>query len=301
MAQKSRSYVFTFNNWTDEVYNDMIDDFDKYARYYVIGKEVGDSGTPHLQGHVEFKNARSYKAINKKFPGIHTDIRKGTPKQASDYCKKEGDYVEFGELPCQGSRTDLDIVREDVKNGVPMREISQKVGYQGIRMAEKMYSYCEMKRNWKTHVTWLYGPTGSGKSKLAAELLPNAWWNMASMKWFEGYDAHEDVVFDDFRKEQCSFSYLLRLLDRYELRIEFKGGSRQFLAKRIVITTTKSPQDTFRDPTLGLLEHGETDGTEEDIQQLMRRIEVVRYVGYSSTSGTEVGGNTNPNFLLEDP
>jgi len=81
-------------------------------------------------------------------------------------------------------------------------------------------------------------------------------------KWWEGYDAHENVIIDDMRGDFCKFHELLRMLDRYAYRIETKGGSRQFRAKTIIITSCYSPTEMF--------------DTREDIQQLLRRIDEIK-------------------------
>jgi hypothetical protein len=66
------------------------------------------------------------------------------------------------------------------------------------------------------------------------------------------------VIIDDFRPSQFSFQELLRLLDRYPHQVEYKGGTRQFLAKTIIITTPLSIEETF--------------SINENINQLQRRI-----------------------------
>lgn len=45
-ARYSR-FCFTLNNWTQEEYEDLTS---RQVKWMVIGKEVGDNGTPHLQG-----------------------------------------------------------------------------------------------------------------------------------------------------------------------------------------------------------------------------------------------------------
>ena len=46
-----RRFCFTLNNFTEEEYKNLIEDFCQYCSWMVVGKEhiVGD-GTPHLQG-----------------------------------------------------------------------------------------------------------------------------------------------------------------------------------------------------------------------------------------------------------
>ncbi len=64
---------------------------------------------------------------------------------------------------------------------------------------------------------------------------------------------------DDFRPEDMKFQRLLKLLDRYPYMVEVKGGYRQFLAKTVIITCPKHPEECYAEAG-------------EDIEQLLRRI-----------------------------
>jgi len=87
-------------------------------RYLVFGKEVGESGTPHLQGYVVFNSPLLLTSAKKYFQdGTHFESAKGSHEQASTYCKKEGDYEEFGQLPQQGKRSDLSALKDAIKDG----------------------------------------------------------------------------------------------------------------------------------------------------------------------------------------
>ena len=88
---------------------------------------------------------------------------------------------------------------------------------------------------------------------------------MSTGKWFEGYDGHKKVLIDDMRKDFMKFHELLRLLDRYPMRVEQKGTSRQFVANHIIITSAYNPAMLFE--------------TREDIHQLLRRIDNIEYLG----------------------
>lgn len=65
--------------------------------YYVFGNETGESGTPHIQGYLEFKNPRYFNGIKKLWPTAHVEPAKGSSDQASEYCKKTGLFEEQGE------------------------------------------------------------------------------------------------------------------------------------------------------------------------------------------------------------
>jgi len=86
--------------------------------YFVSGEEVGEQGTPHLQCYAEFSSPVRMTTMRKVLGGAHFDVSRGTPKQASDYCKKEGDFEEWGTLSeGQGARNNLKRFRESATDG----------------------------------------------------------------------------------------------------------------------------------------------------------------------------------------
>lgn len=96
---RSRGWCFTVNNWTDD---DVAMVMSIESRYKVVGYEVGDSGTPHLQGYLYFDSAKTEKSVRKMIPRAHIELQRGTNAQAIKYCKEDGDYWEEGEEPRQG-------------------------------------------------------------------------------------------------------------------------------------------------------------------------------------------------------
>jgi len=214
---------------------------------------------------------------------------KGNAESNIKYCMKENDFIEIGESPRQGKRSDIKIAKEMAIAGKSMKEIVLEVNsFQAIRCAELVKKYVETQRNFKTYVYWFYGPTGGGKSRCAQEMFPEAYWCMSTGKWWEGYDGQEVVVINDYRKDFCKFHELLNLLDRYPMRVECKGGSRQFTSKTIVITTPKDPVTTWE------------NRTDEDLGQLMRRIDNILFFGNGTGTGTEVEGNSSASTSLDD-
>lgn len=263
---RSRGWVLTLNNYSDIEYETIKQYFEEQCDYAIIAKEVGEQGTKHLQMHAEFVNMKSLKQLKELCRRIHAEKRQGSKQQASEYCKKDGNYYEIGKLKdSKGKRSDLDKVRSMVADGKPMGEIIEVCSnYQAIRFAETLKKYKQKGRDWKTEVHWFYGPTGTGKTKTAFEMSKpdNRWISLDSLKWWDGYDGQEDIIIDDFRGSDCRLKTLLRILDRYEYRIEYKGGSTQLLAKRIFITCPYHPKNVYRN-----LEQS------EDIKQLLRRID----------------------------
>lgn len=111
---QSRRFCFTCNNY-DERKLELFRNLGQKAgtTYLIVGKEVGDGGTPHLQGFVIFAASKRFNALIRDFPGTHWEAARGTSDQASTYCRKDGDFEEFGTLPqSQGRRTDVDQLVE---------------------------------------------------------------------------------------------------------------------------------------------------------------------------------------------
>ncbi len=265
---RARSWCFTsYKTSADLDYGE--------CRYICWGEEVCPStGRPHLQGYVEFESAvtRSSAARRIGDASAHFERRRGTQKQAIEYtCKVPGGaWEEHGSKGSQGKRTDLDAVRDCLADGGTLREVLDTgASYQGVRYAEKVLTYRERVRSSPPHVVWCWGPTGTGKSRYAAEASEAAghsaddiYWH-AGGKWWDGYDGHGVVIMDDFRPEDLKFQFLLRLLDRYPFRVEVKGGYRQFRSPEIYITCPKHPSECYRE-------------SGEDLDQLIRRINEIK-------------------------
>lgn len=84
-------WCFTFNNYSEKDLCELVPRIDDLAKRGLIGKEVGKSGTPHLQGYVEFKKKmRPKSSFNER---IHWEKAKGCAKSNHDYCSKDGNVI----------------------------------------------------------------------------------------------------------------------------------------------------------------------------------------------------------------
>lgn len=274
--KKSRAYCFTLNNWTQDEFQRLRDTLIDQSSYFVIGREVGGTeGTPHLQGYVYFKSPRSFSATLSLMGNqrIHLEIAKGTAEENRRYCTKDNDFEEHGDVPHQGKRTDLSDVAKCIDNGTVLRDVATAFPSQFIKYAKGIKEYSNTTRfkarNSKDGNVcfWLWGKTGQGKSKICDEISNEvfqgkSYWKTNNGKWFDGYEQEKMFIWDDYRtrgNETFGFNCILRLVDRYRLRIESKGGSFEFNSQVIFFTSPFSIVQAFQ-------------GTEdEELEQIRRR------------------------------
>jgi len=89
----SKRWVFTFNNYDkDEQFKNgtLFRVLKELCNVAIIGQEVGESGTPHLQGYVEVSMRCRPIEKFKLSKCIHWEPAKGTQEENKSYCSKEG-------------------------------------------------------------------------------------------------------------------------------------------------------------------------------------------------------------------
>lgn len=96
---RARGWCFTVNNYDDTVHSTIIEYCKHHTEKWIVGKEVGSNGTPHLQGYIYFKNAVAFNTVKSVMPTAHIEKAKGKPQQNFDYCSKDGDYETNMEEP----------------------------------------------------------------------------------------------------------------------------------------------------------------------------------------------------------
>ena len=109
-------WCMVLNNWTEEELQEISAIVPVYSKVALIGSEVGESGTPHLQGYIEFKTKKRPKSVFKN-ERIHWEKAKGNREQNLTYCSKDGDVKIRHGLPKEVKTISLDMMKswqEDV-------------------------------------------------------------------------------------------------------------------------------------------------------------------------------------------
>lgn len=166
----------TLNNYTPQDEACFLAKIQPLADYYIYGKEVGAKGTPHLQFMVCFKKQTSSVAVQKLLKAAwFVKSANSTMQQASDYCKKDGNFVEFGTLPLDQTVKSRQIIADkyadtiakakadNMKDIIPEHQLRY---YKTIKAIQADHKIIPKNLTWKdTPNIWVYGDTGMRRSK----------------------------------------------------------------------------------------------------------------------------------------
>lgn len=264
----------------------------KKMSYLCYAPEICPStGRNHWQVYVHWIDNRTLTSCSKNLDKITCLVAKGTAEQNRTYIKgpyTEGDkhkpenplFKEYGKLPEQGKRNDLDKIKDEIIAGRKVDEIAIEqptIYHQYGRTLNKIEDIA-MRRKFRTEMTtciWYYGSTGVGKSHKAFEnyhpdthyVLPN------DNGWWDAYTQQDTVIINDFRG-WIPYDRLLQLIDQWPETVNRRGREPMpFISKNIIITSSLAPEEVY-------CHRMEND----KIEQLLRRICVVKLESATTSS-----------------
>ena len=87
----------TLNNYDDVEYEALCAWASEKPAYAIIAKEVGKTGTPHLQCYFQLKASYQGHSLRNTTKVLRMKLFLANhPTKAQEYCMKDGDYIEFG-------------------------------------------------------------------------------------------------------------------------------------------------------------------------------------------------------------
>lgn len=225
--------------------------------YLVYGRETCPStNRQHWQGFISFTNRQRLSSLKKMDATAHFERMRGTPKEAAEYCKKDKDFKEFGELPkvsksTSGFRAVLDAAEngdiESIKNEYPGMYIRYKATISSVRK----FTVKELSN---TSGVWICGPPRTSKDYAVRKLGDFYLKNLN--KWWDGYKDEANVLISDVEPSHASWlGYFLKIwCDRYPFNAEIKGGSMLIRPRNVFITSNFLLEQCFDGKILEALE-----------------------------------------------
>lgn len=307
---QSRDWILTINN---PVVEDVSTLFNEDVHRSFVGQyERGESGNLHIQGAISYRRSVRLARVRRDFPGCHAETRRGTRAQLLAYVTKEetreGDREpwHFGEPfdSGQGKRTDIDGAIQLVREGgiAALQEESPAMFLRfprGFTELAFRYQSAEAAKDRDLRVVLLYGLPGCGKTRSCYRIAGDRLYSMdhegGGSIWWDGYAGEDTLLLDDFYG-WIPYHIMLRLLDRYKLRLPVKGGHTWARWKYVFITSNSPPRAWYSQDKI------------PDIAALMRRINIfidMGVMGYSTSTLNFIvdsfGNDAFPKITDESP
>jgi len=253
-----RNACFTLNNPTEEEFWEILK-LREY-NYLIVGYEIGEEELTTYRGILNLHSLKDLIYSKKSLPRVSWRRRSkdACAEQNFDYCSKDGDFYEIGEPNKQGARNDLKKLAAEITVN-NLEEVARNNREAYIRYHRGLHALSlslQEHRNEAPQVHWLWGSTGTGKTRYCVEKHPGNFYIKPEGKWWDGYVQQQAIILDDWY-HSTPFRELLTLLDRYKCTREVKGGSVKINSPFIYITSEYAPEYFFQ-------------GTE--LEQLRRRI-----------------------------
>lgn len=251
-STRVRQWTFSIMNYTDECCKEMDALMvDPSVNRLIGGFEIAPTtGTPHIQGCVQFRTVKAFHQVKALLKRAHLDKSGGDWRTNVKYCSKECE-VKWAKnhKGGQGERTDWVDGLSAIEEGASFTTIAKE--YPALGRCPR--AYCMVKEEaekksapeWRdVKVTVLWGRTRSGKTRKAMECDSKFKWH-ATRGWFDGYEGEKRLVIDEFRDSQISISKLLEYLDGYVLWLPIKGSKTWARWTEVFITSNVNPEKWY--------------------------------------------------------
>lgn len=250
---QGKNWCFTINNPTDED-GQLLDALQDHVTYMVCGHEKGAEGTPHVQGFCVMKvNARLAK-MKKLLPRAHLELARGTAAQAADYCKKDGDFKEYGTPP----KTKVEVGAMNAERYEEAWGLAKEGRLEEIPADIRFRCYRTCKEIHRDYMTrpddlksvcgiWIHGKAGTGKTTHARRTYPDAYIKSRN-QWWDGYQGEEHVILDDLGPYNVGLAaYLKDWADKWTFKAEVKGSYMWIRPTVFVVTSQYTIEDIWTD------------------------------------------------------
>ncbi|AMH87748.1 replication-associated protein [Pacific flying fox faeces associated circular DNA virus-6] len=245
------AFASDFEKFTEIISDERV--FSNSDLSYIIGGEelCPLSGRKHIQGFAAFASRKRLTACKKLFPSAHFERMRGSAREAIEYCKKDGKFVERGIYPCvrsstvdNGSAKGVDRIKDFIElaraGNVDLCE--QRHPNQFLRYFSQLKNLRKFDIERLSEALWrldLRGPSfGIGKDASRSPSLRVFFFKKSQLKWWDGYNNENIILISDF-DESCKWMvhYLKIWADVYPFNAEVKGSTIKIRPKYIIVTS----------------------------------------------------------------
>lgn len=276
-AKRGKYWMFTL--FGDKPEKDILLEMPEAAGYLLYQKETApETGRLHYQGYIEMKKSVRMTVVKKWETSAHLDYRNGTKVEAMHYVKKPHDGCECDH--CVKARTGPDApvgrkagpwehgVPSDEDPGRPKVSIEEELLL--IKAGKRKHEVCETNPRVYNHygrvidhyisnlkqkkidrrIIFCYGPPRYGKTHWvtyeahAEDEVYRVPTPRGGKVWFDGYDRHKAVLFDEYAG-QVQLNEWLTYIDVHPIRVEVKCGTILYNPEFVYVTSNKYPWDWY--------------------------------------------------------
>ena len=263
MANQFRNYILTVNNPTqsDKEFSEYLKTL-PHIKYFIFQREKGEeTGTQHYQAYLEFEVGKTFNTLKEYFPTAHIESRKGSKKQARDYCCKDDtrmdghEIYEYGEYVESGERSDLNDITQMIESGATDREIQLAYPsqffryYKNIQQLRQVYLEAKFSDVFRhLEIIYIYGSTEKGKTRYVLEKYGyknvyrvTAYDNSA----FDNYNGQDIIVSEEFRSS-FKIEDMLKYLEGYPLMLPSRYNNKVACYTKVYIITNWALSEQYK-------------------------------------------------------
>lgn len=297
MDLQSRKFQITQNNPLEYglTKEKVLEELQKLSLdYFCLADEIAKTGTYHTHVFIYSRSPMRFSTIKNRFPLAHIERAYGSVIENRNYVLKDGkwkdsekaetkvdgSFYEQGDVPTEQSEKAPDKAEliDNINKGMTTYEIIQANPKYSFKskdidmLRELILSEKYMHNNRKLEVTYIYGETGTGKTRSvydkhgACDICRITTYK-GDKVLFDAYHGQDVLVFEEFRS-QIPIAEMLSYLDVYPLMLPARYSDRVACYTKVYILSNISLKQQY---------HFEQINATKTWDALKRRITTVLY------------------------
>ena len=245
-----------------------------FPDYFCMADEIAKTGTFHTHVFLYSHSPIRFSTLKNRFPIAHIEKAYGSAKENREYILKEGkweldekaetkvegSFYEHGEVPKEKEEKNprMSKLIEDIREGKQAVEIIDESPEFAFRvrdlevLREALLSEKFRNENRKVFVSYLYGASGTGKTRsifenhAARDICRITNYRQGKGISFDGYNGQDVLVFEEFNS-QIPIEEMLNYLDIYPLSLPARYTDRTACYTKIYITSNLPLWEQYQD------------------------------------------------------